>query len=210
LVATEPGRSSREGRASLGTDKRNPQTYAAGALLANGMVLEEIYSEYVVLSRNGKRFVLGFDGNTPIVSATQRSFQLAEGELLVGGNEYVKRPLELIPTSREDLSYLIRAEPIFEHDLFAGLRILPGTDGSRLAVLDLKSGDIVRAIDGKPVRSPDEAWQTLDDAISTGTPIIISIDRDGSLMSMSLDGSRLNAHEDQMPSLEMRSASPGS
>src|SRR5512147_151082 len=31
LVATAPGRTPREGTATLGTDPRNPQTYAAGA-----------------------------------------------------------------------------------------------------------------------------------------------------------------------------------
>lgn len=209
LVATEPGPSSRLGRASIGTDSRNPQTYAAGAVFANGTVLEEIYADYVVLSRDGKRFVLTVAGATPDLSARHRSLSIASDALLVGGDESVKKPLDHVPTSREDLSYAIRAEPFFEHDTFAGLRILPGIDSTRLAILDLKSGDIVRVIDGKTVRSADEAWQTLDDAISSRTPIVIAIERDGALMSMSLDGSRLSAHEDQALSMETLPPSPG-
>jgi hypothetical protein len=49
LVATSPGRTPRDGTASLGTDPRNPQTYAAGASLVNGAVLAEIHADHVVL-----------------------------------------------------------------------------------------------------------------------------------------------------------------
>lgn len=210
LVATEPGQTARDGRASLGTDVRNPQTYAAGAVLANGAVLEEIFADYVVLSREGKRFVLAVDGTTPKVSAQHRSLSIAEDVLQVGGAGAVNRPLERIASSRIDLSDVIRAEPLFERDEFAGLRILPGTDRSKLAVLELQSGDIVRSIDGKRLKSPAESWQMIDDAISTGTPIVVTIDREGSLLSMSVDGSRLAASEVQLTSSEMPMASPGS
>jgi hypothetical protein len=191
LVATAPGRNPGTGTASLGTDPRNPQTYAAGARLANGAVLQEIYSDYVVLDRDGKQSLLLKAGVKPRVARRHQHIGTDSSVLSVGGEESVNQPLERVASSREDLSEIIRAEPFFERDEYAGLKILPGIHGGRLEQLDLQPGDIVRTIEGRRTKSADEAWQSLDDAISTGTPIVVGIERDGSMMSISIDGSRL-------------------
>jgi type II secretory pathway component PulC len=108
----------------------------------------------------------------------------------VGGQEAVSRPLDNFPSSREDLSEIIRPEPYYEREEFAGIKVLPGRS-SRLEVLGLKSGDIIRTIEGKPLKSVDAAWQLIDDALSTGSSIVVSIERDGNLTSMYFDGSKL-------------------
>ena len=203
LVATRPGKKATEGNASLGTDVRNPQTYAAGARLGNGAVLQEIHADYVVLSRDGKLSILALQGRTPRVKDKHRSLSTDDAASHVGGEAVVNAPIERVPSSRQDLSEIIRAEPLYERDEFAGLKVVPGTNRSQLARLELQAGDIVRTIDGKRLKSPDSAWQTLDDAISTGTPLVISIERDGALMSISLDGSKLSE-----PAMQVNSFAP--
>jgi hypothetical protein len=197
LVATAPGRQPNQGIARLGTDPRNPQTYSAGARLANGAVLQEIYADYVILSRDGKQSLLLIAGKAARVGKRHEDIGVDSSVLAIGGEEAVNRPLERIASSREDLSEIIRAEPYFERDEYAGLKILPGTHGGRLAQLELQSGDIVRTIEGRRKKSADAAWQALDDAISTGTPIVVGIERDGTMMSLSIDGSRLASNSMQ-------------
>jgi hypothetical protein len=209
LVATRPGKAANEGNASLGTDVRNPQTYAAGARLGNGAVLQEIHADYVVLSRDGRLSILALQGRTPRVKEQHRSLSTDEAASRVGGEAVVNAPLERVPSSREDLSEIVRAEPLYERDEFAGLKIVPGTNRSQLERLELQAGDIVRTIDGKRLKSPDSAWQMLDDAISTGTPIVISIDRAGTLMSISLDGSKLSEPAMHVNSFEPSARPPG-
>jgi hypothetical protein len=191
LVATAPEGNPGSGTASLGTDPRNPQTYAAGARLANGAVLQEIYSDYVVLDRDGEQSLLLKAGAKAHVAKRHQHIGTDSSVSSVGGEESVNQPLEKIASSREDLSEIIRVEPFFERDEYAGLKILPGIHGGRLEQLDLQPGDIVRTIEGRRAKSADAAWQALDDAISTGTPIVVGIERDGSMMSISIDGSRL-------------------
>lgn len=200
LVATSPGTKPNEGRAALGTDVRNPQTYAAGARLANGAVLKEIYADYVVLSHDGKLSLLTLHGRTPRVKHAHRFLSTDEEATRVGGEAVANAPLERVPSSRVDLSEIIRAEPVYERDEFAGLKIVPGTNRGEIAKLELQSGDIVRSIEGKRVKSADAAWQVLDDAITTRTPVVVTIDRDGTLMSISLDGSRLSEPQVQTSS----------
>jgi len=54
LTGTVLGRNFREGRAMIGVAPENPQTYAAGALLANGARLTEIHPGFVVLEHAGR------------------------------------------------------------------------------------------------------------------------------------------------------------
>jgi hypothetical protein len=210
LVATRPGKKPGDGIAMLGTDVRNPQTYAVGAKLVNGAVLAEIHRDYVVLSREGKSSILALQGRTPQVKDNHRSLPLDDAASHVGGEAVANAPIDRTPSSREDLSEIVRAEPVYERDEFAGLRVLPGTQRHKLAMLELEAGDVVRTIDGKRLKSPDAAWQTLDDAISTGTPIVIAIERQGSMMSISLDGSRLSAPPVQANFFETGPRPPGS
>lgn len=191
LIATSPGHSPREGTATLGTDPRNPQTYAAGAVLVNGAVIDEIHRDHVVLARDGKRIALTLGGKTLARSVASQSFSPGSTATSVGGQGVVQQPLDNVPSSREDLSEFLRPVPVFESDELVGLRILPGKNRSRLEALGLQSGDIIRTIEGKPLKSAASAWQTLDDALSTGTSIVVAIERDTTMMSIYLDGSKL-------------------
>ena len=65
LVATRLGPNNREGFADIGVDVRTPQTYRAGAILANGARIDEIYSNYVILTREGREERLYVEGQTP-------------------------------------------------------------------------------------------------------------------------------------------------
>lgn len=209
LVATRPGRAAGTGTARIGTDPRNPQTYAAGAQLANGTVLREVHDGYVVLDRGGRRSLLLVAGRDVQMPAEHRDIGTDSSILAVGGEEAVNRPLDKLATSREDLSEIIRAEPFFERDELAGLKIVPGIHGHKLALLELQAGDIVRTIEGKRIKSADAAWQSLDDAISSNSSLLIGVEREGAMLSMSLDGSRL-AETQIPPTLEHGPGAPGS
>jgi general secretion pathway protein C len=208
LVATSPGRTPREGTALLGTDPRNPQTYAAGASLVNGAVLTEIHPDHVVLELDGKVAVLAIGGKTIARRLAQLVTSSDQTALTVGGAEVVARPLDNFPSSREDLSEIIRPEPFYERDEFAGIKVLAGRNSARLEALGLKPGDIIRTIEGKPLKSVDGAWQKIDDALSTGSSIVVSIERDGNLTSMYLDGSKLAQDPVQMSAMPLP-GSPG-
>jgi hypothetical protein len=209
LVSTRPGRKPGDGIARIGTDPRNPQTYTAGAQLANGAALREIHRGYVILERNGRKSLLLAAGTVVKLSTEHRDIGKDSSVLMVGGEMAINQPLDKVATSREDLSQIVRAEPFFERDELAGLKIVPGTNQSKLAQLELEAGDIVRTIDGQRIKSADAAWQLLDDAISSRSSISIGIERQGVMIAMSLDGSRLTDSQVSMSSLDSRQPGPG-
>jgi type II secretory pathway component PulC len=207
LVATNIGRISSDSTAMLGTDPRNPQTYALGAILANGAVISQIHADRVVLSLNGRRTTLMADreaGSRIAMRDTLAKSKNASSTVLdslsieagsdpaalVGGPSSVNRPLDRTSTSRDDLSEVIRSQPVFEREKFAGLQVFAGTRKGMLAQLGLQDGDIVRSVEGQLVDG-EEDWQAIDDAITTGSSIVIGIERGGSLMSVSVDGAQL-------------------
>lgn len=207
LVSTAPGKTLRESTASLGTDPRNPQTYAGGAILANGAVIEEIQVDRVVLQLDGRRATLMIDRNAaarvamnavvneqrtkaghPVLTPT-----LSEGPIgptTVGGRRGSAGQIQNMPTSHEDLSNFIRSQPVFENGRIAGIKLLPGTNVSHLASLGAQSGDVIRSVEGKMIDSAS-AWEKIDDALMSGRSIVVGIEREGSLTSILLDGSRL-------------------
>lgn len=210
LVSTRPVRESGAGTARIGTDARNPQTYVVGAQLANGAILREVHSGYVILERAGRQSLLLVAGSGVHMPAKHRDIGTDTSVLAVGGEEVVNRPLDKVATSREDLSSILRAEPYFERDELAGLKIVAGTNQSKLAQLELEPGDIVRAIEGKRIKSADAAWQAIDDAISSRASVTIRVERQGAILSMSLDGSRLADPQIPETSFEPHPVAPGS
>lgn len=205
LVATSTGRTLEESTASLGTDPRNPQTYAGGAILANGARIEAITPDHVILRLAGRRAVLLIDRDAPARVAKNQVIndeRIAKGYPVltpalsdgiaeitsIGGKG--SAAIDRVATSREDLSAVVRPTPVFENDEFAGLSLIEGTDAGHFADLGLERGDILRSIDGKRIKS-DAAWEEVDVALSSGASIVVGIERNGSLISMLLDGSHL-------------------
>jgi len=213
LVATSVGQSLEDSTASLGTDPRNPQTYAGGAVLANGARIEEIRADRIVLRQAGRRAELLVDHAAPARVAMNQVVNderqkkgypvltptLAEGgagPTSIGGTKGAK--LDRVASSREDLSAVVRPMPVFEKDKLTGFRLVEGTSAGQFASLGLETGDVLRSVDGKLISS-DAAWSEVDDALSTGATIVVGIERNGSLSSMTLDGARLMQSADSPP-----------
>jgi hypothetical protein len=185
LFATTPGKTAHDGTAILGVTPTNPQTYAAGAVLASGASVEEIHPDFVVLKQAGRltrlyRVGLEQSADEQLLAATT-----------VGGPGIADRPLETHASSREDFAEVIRPKLLFDGEKLAGFKIIPGRDRSALAILGLEAGDVIRAIDGRPVRA-DADWRRVADALGSGTSIVLSIERGDSALSLMMNGNQLN------------------
>jgi hypothetical protein len=181
LVATAPRPNSAESTASLGTDARNPQVYGVGSMLANGAVITEIHADHVVLELDGRKATL----HTGLTGSAAASNDKAT---TIGG----PRPgrLQMRPATPESLTAAIRPEFVFEDDKVAGFRIFAGTNPAALWQLGLKEGDVVRMIDGRPVLN-GEAWELVGTALAARKSVVLKVDRDGGLLTIVLDTSKL-------------------
>jgi type II secretion system protein C len=180
LTGTILGRNSREGSAFVGIDARNPQTYVAGALLANGARLAQIFKDYVVLEHEGRSVRLYVQGHHPS-GATQPPDEL----VMVGKSESFK-PAQ--PTSTETFTDVIRPSPVYEGSTLEGYQVYPGIHAGAFARMGLLPGDVITQIDGMPFSDPSQAMAMFSQ-LASGITMTATVNRKGTLQQVALDGS---------------------
>jgi type II secretory pathway component PulC len=189
LTATRPGRNAREGTADLGVDERSPQTYRAGAHLANGAQLTEVYADHVLLEREGVSTPLYLRGHEPAGSA-EPLHTLA----FVGGTS---PQIAAHADSHDPLTKDIRVTPVYEGETLEGLEVHANTRSPVFAALGLQPGDRITAIEGMAVTDVAAGLATLRQ-LSQGAALQVTVERAGRSLPLALDGAVVvAAHEGQ-------------
>ena len=197
LVSTSPGRSAFEGTARIGTDPTNPQTYTAGALLANGARLVEIHKTHVILQRGEKRARLNLvDPEGPPTSVT-------DDLLAVGGME----PVPAIQPTHEILTDYIRPNPVFDGEVIRGYEVYAGQHAGAFSQLGLQAGDLIIALNDVPFTDTAQAIELFRE-ITTGAAVIATIERKGKRERVSLDGALITADQERRKQPQV-AADPG-
>ena len=181
LVRTHRGRNSREGFAEIGVRARSPQTYTAGALLANGARLTEIYDHYVVLERGGRSARLYVQGEA------QPDGKRARELLTVGGTP---EPAAAVADSRDALTDYLRPSPVFTGRGLHGYALYAGRKAEPFSQLGLEPGDVLTRINGTPVSEASDSLVTLH-TLMEGEALTVEVERQGIPRTLSLDGSIL-------------------
>jgi general secretion pathway protein C len=183
LIATAPGRNKNEGTAQIGTNPDNPQTYVAGALLANGARLDEIHRDYVVLRRADDTAKLSLFRRDGAISSP------AHGLLSVGG---VKESTLAPPVTREVLTDYLRPSPLYDGERLLGYQVYPGAKAGVFARLGLQPGDIVTTINGMPLSEPHQAMELFGE-LARGAAVTAVVERKNERHRLALDGALIRA-----------------
>jgi len=191
LVDTRPGRNPREGTARLGVSSSSPQTYVAGAILANGARLREIYADHVILEKDGRTARLGVND-----APADGKPSAADALLTMGGTQ--STAASAISTTTEALTDYLRPSPVFDGSRLVGYQVYPGTHADTFAQLGLQGGDVLTAVDGAAVI---DAASTIDqlEALTQGRAITASVLRNGHLVTISMDGAVIAASRAALP-----------
>lgn len=173
----------------VGVARENPQTYAAGALLANGARLTEIHPKYVVLEREGHSTKLYLEGS----GLTAGNAAASKSLLTVGGRS---APEPSATPTTEPLTDYLRPTPIYEGETLLGYQVYPGAKSGAFAQMGLQAGDVITRIDGAPLSDPAQATEALRGLLD-GRAHPASLKRQGSAIEVSLDGSVISKDQDQ-------------
>jgi type II secretion system protein C len=185
LAATHLGRNSRDGSADIGVNALTPQTYAAGALLANGARLEEVYTDFVVLERDSHRERLYLNGHAPANAAQPLWPQM----FFVSGSMAAEAA---VANSRDPLTDAIRVSPVYQEDRFLGIEVYEGDQQAVLAQIGLEPGDRIAAINGRELHDAGSAIAELRKLL-VGQVLTVTVHRSGVIVSLELNGSVLTA-----------------
>jgi len=190
LVATTPGRNKHEGIARIGTSLENPQTYAGGALLANGARLSEIHSDHIVLSRAGVSAELYIHGQ-----GSQSRQRKSGNELLTIGPQATAAP---VPEQiGEGLTDYVRPSPVYDGETLRGYEVYPGPRSGVFARLGFQPGDVVTSINGAPLNEPSQAMELLRQ-IMRGVAVAATVERKSIARRITVDGALISADQESV------------
>lgn len=188
LVSTAPGRNSREGTAALGVDWKNPQIYAAGALLVNGARLSEIHADFVVLEKAGASMRLYRQGDRRQASEQNNAL------LLVGGVPSGAAPAVNL---REVVTDYLRPSPVYDGGVLRGYVVYPGARSGVFSQLGLQAGDVITALNEVPLSDPSQAYAVLRQLVD-GVAMTATVSRKGEVQRLTLDGAVVLADQERV------------
>lgn len=198
LLGVAPGRNVTEGTAQIGTSIENPQTYSAGAMLVNGARLAEIHVDHVLLTKGDRSVRLDlYRRNNPGAAAANHD------ELLTVGGAPIAAPGE--PANQETLTDYLRPSPVYDGEILRGYKLYPGKSSGVFSQLGLRPGDVITAIDGAPLIGRAETIQTLE-LLTEGAALSVAIERGGTHLQITLDGTLILAERERVQMLSHSSA----
>jgi general secretion pathway protein C len=179
-----------QGAAIIGTSGNKQKYYKVGATVMNGVKLQGVFDDRVVLLRNGQSEILRFPkvsnrGATDVSSArprSSRSTSINKGATAASLSEYKevfqKEPLKIFEH--------VRFVPVRSRDGLKGYRVLPQKNRKLYNKLGIRPSDLVTSVNGVNLTNDKEAMkliQTMKDATSVQVDIV----RNGQPQSLSFN-----------------------
>lgn len=174
-----------KGVAIIGENAAAGKLYAVGAAIPGGAHLHAVYSDRVLLDRNGGLETLMLP-RTPMATRSIAPSGAAAGP----------RP----GASRDNASLLaglVRVQPVFNQGKLTGYRIFPGGKAgtSAFTQLGLKSGDLIEAVNGTALDDAARAMEVLN-TLSSSATATVTVSRNGQPQEVNLNLANLNIETD--------------
>jgi type II secretion system protein C len=187
LTGTILGRNQREGIAFIGTDEHNPQTYTAGATLANGAEITQIARDYVVLEKDGE--------SVRLYAQNVKSRGRASSKLLLVGGERKSAPAPA--TYAETFTEFVRPNPVFDGSTLKGYEVYAGKSAGVFSRLGLQAADVITAFDDVPITDSAVAMDMFQQ-LAGGATMTATVTRKGKTERVPLDGTVVTAELDRV------------
>lgn len=184
----------KEGFAILGTSAATAHVSHAGSEAAPGVVLAEVYPQWVILLRGGERVTLMLPrgaGGQPVNVRFAQTAAPPE-EVADSGEDGAARPSpgDFKPPPMSDASTILRAFSLRPVSIGGerGVRIMgTGINSNTLSALGLAPGDVIMQIDGVPIGSKNTP--DLGKVLSGGGGVTLIVSRGGGETSVTIDPS---------------------
>jgi general secretion pathway protein C len=181
LTGIIAGKDPRVGFAIVGENATAAKVHAVGDNVPGGAKLHSVYSDRVLLDRNGRLEYLTLP-HTNSAALNANPVQAA----VPNQNPAFDRVRRLISEDPSALSDIMRNQPVLMQGKLRGFRVYPGRNRQAFTRLGLRSGDLVIAINGTPLDDPargDEIFRT----IGSASEARVTVMRNGQQQDLSLN-----------------------
>lgn len=196
------GNDPQNGLAILGPSAQNARVYAVGDSVPGGAKLHSVYSDRVLIDRDGRLESLTLPrqanpGNAPPPSAA----------VLQNESSPIERMRRVITEQPGLLAEVLRPQPVMEHNHMNGFRVYPGRNRAAFMQLGLRPGDQVTAINGTPLDDRDRGEQILR-TLASSSEARVTVIRGGQQQELSLNLAQLAQEADNLATQSQQPA-PG-
>lgn len=188
------------GLAIVGESAAGAKVHAVGDSLPGGVRLHSVYSDRVLLDRNGTIEAL----------VLPRQFAAGTGAApaplpQASDNSAVDRVRRVIAEQPGAIAEIMRPQPVFAQGKQRGYRVYPGRNRQAFVRLGLRPGDLVTAINGTPLDDPargQEIFQTLGSASEARVTVM----RNGRQQDLTLNMAQVAQQAEQVATPETGAA----
>jgi general secretion pathway protein C len=196
LTGTIAGNDPQNGLAILGQTAQTAKVYAVGDNLPGGPKLHSVYSDRVVIDRDGQLESLALPrqmnaGNGPPPSSA----------VLQSENSSIERMRRMIAEQPGLLADVMRPQPVMDHGKMNGFRVYPGRDRMAFMRLGLRPGDQVTAINGTPLDDRDRGEQILH-TLGSSSEARVTVIRNGQQQDLVLNIAQVAQEADSLGTQE--------
>lgn len=208
LTGIMAGNDPQTGLAILGPNAQSTRVYAVGDVVPGGAKLHLVYSDRVVIDRNGELESLMLPRK--VVNSAPAPSTAALG----GANPAIEHMRQMISAQPGLIGDVMRPQPVMERGKVTGFRVYPGRNRSAFMSLGLRAGDVVTAINGTPLDDKDRGEEIMR-TIGSSSEVQVSVLRGGQQQELTLNIAQLAAQVDgvaspQPPAQASAAEAPGS
>ena len=201
LTGTIAGNEPQNGLAILGQTAQTAKVYAVGDNVPGGAKLHSVYSDRVIIDRNGQLESLALPhqtaSNAPAPSAAA----------LGGENPSIERMRRMITEQPGLLADVMRPQPVIDHGHMNGFRVYPGRNRMAFMRLGLRPGDQVTAINGTPLDDRDRSEQILH-TLASASEAHVTVIRNGQPQDLTLNIAQVAQEADSLATQTQQPAQP--
>jgi general secretion pathway protein C len=191
LTGIIAGNDPQNGLAILGQTAQSAKVFAVGDNVPGGAKLHSVYTDRVVIDRNGQLESLALP-HTASSTAPPPTTAALQGE-----NPSFERMRRMITEQPGLLADVMRPQPVMEHGKMNGFRVYPGRDRQAFARLGLRPGDQVTAINGTPLDDRDRGEQILR-TLSSSSEARVTVIRGGQTQDLTLNIAQVEQEADSL------------
>src|SRR5215470_11865696 len=202
LTGTIAGNDPQNGLAILGQTAQTAKVYAVGDTVPGGPKLHSVYSDRVVIDRDGQLESLALPRQLNAGNAPPPSSAVLQGE-----TNSIERMRRMISEQPGLLADVMRPQPVMDHGRMNGFRVYPGRDRMAFMRLGLRPGDQVTAINGTPLDDRDRGEQILH-TLGSSSEAHVTVIRNGQQQDLVLNIAQVAQEADSLASQDS-GAGPG-
>ena len=173
-------------------DQSDAHVYAVGDALARGAKLSSVEPTRVVIQRGSgfEKLELPQEADAAPSAPARMARAPARSEPPAGSQ--TNALTEMMTTAPQQLTELIRPQPVFANGKQLGYRVYPGRNRQQFTKLGLKPGDLVTQINGAPLDDPARGLEIFR-VLEEGSQVSVTVERDGQPQVIVLDSNTLNS-----------------